>query len=274
MNHYIWVGIAVGVFLVGIGIGYAIFGLNYQSNSFSDTMQEMMSSPQKRQQLMDQMMSNEEFMNMMQNNDSVNMMEKIRFNPNVPITIPLVDGYYDGKRVYFIHTEVSDPQMAGMMTSMVNFPTLHVPALKDISEKTGKVYVFTNGVPGMGPYGGGPFMFQIDIFDSVPGKDGYSQFRVPHLVTWNTDANPKVLTSEKELLEAQQKGELVIEPTDKIVNAPIVVWFENGDSVTEKRIEKIFASMDDVTAEVVKADTDLYTVTMNLHSEKTQMMMN
>lgn len=273
MNHYIWVGIAVGVFFMGIGIGYTIFGLNYQSNSFSDMMKEMMSSPQKRQQLMDQMMSNEEFMSNMQDNkdDSVNVMEKIRFNPNVPITIPLVDGYYDGKRVYFIHTEVSDPQMAGMMTSMVNFPTLYVPALKDISEKTAKVYVFTNGVPGMEPYGGGPFMFQIDIFDSIPGKDDYSQFRIPHLVTWNKDAEPRILSSEKELLEAEAKGELTIQVTDKIVNAPIVVWKENGDEMTEKMIEKIFTSMDEVTADVINVDTEMYTITMNLHAEE---MMN
>lgn len=234
---------------MGVGVGYAIFGLSYQNNSFSDMMQE-------------------------NKDDYVNVIEKIRFNPNIPITIPLVDGYYDGKRVYFIHTEVSDPQMAGMMTSMVNFPTLYIPDLKDITEKPAKVYVFTNGVPGTGPYGGGPFMFQIDIFDSIPGKNGYSQFRVPHLVTWNKDSIPRVLISEKELLDAQRKGELVIESTNKIVNAPMIVWMENDDKVTAKKIEKIFTSMGDVTAEIVRADIDLYTVTMNLHSEKTQMMMN
>lgn len=273
---FVTIGIAVGVFFIGISTGYAIFASNNSQNvSISEMMQEMMSSPQKRQQLMNEMMNNEEFMDMMIQNgkkDSMDdAMEKMRINPNAPITMPLIDGYYDGQRVYFIHTEVSDPQMASMMTGMVNFPTLYVPNLKDVSEKTGKVYVFTNGVPGMGPYGGGPFMFQIDIFDSIPNKDDYGQFRVPYLVTWNNDANPRVLTSEKELLEAETKDELTIKATDKIVNAPMVVWKEKGNEVTAKKIEEIFTSMDGMTANVVKVDTDLYTITMNLHSEK---MMN
>ncbi|MGI0043910.1 MAG: DUF7482 domain-containing protein, partial [Nitrososphaeraceae archaeon] len=92
------------------------------------------------------------------------------FNTDAPILIPLVDGYYNGTKVYFIHTETSDKSMSDMMTRMINFPTLYVPQLSSMipEENMSKVYVFTNGISGSGPYGGGPFMFQIDVFDSIP----------------------------------------------------------------------------------------------------------
>jgi len=288
VGQYVWIGIAVAVFFIGIAGGYAIFSVTDSSQtSFSQMMQQMMSNPQQRQQIMDQMMQNSDFMNdMMKSEEFMNMMQgekadgfmmvgemsAMTFNPDVPLTMPMIDGYYNGEIVYFIHTEVSDPQMASMMTMMVNFPTLHIPELKDVSEKTGKVYVFTNGVLVMGPYGGGPFMYQIDVFDSIPGHDGYSQFRIPHLVTWNEDSNPRVLTSEKDLLEAKANGELTIQLTDNVVNAPMVVWKEDGKEMTAAIIPRIFESMTGVNGEVIKADTNLYTVTMKLHSENKMAM--
>ena len=62
-------------------------------------------------------------------NSMMGMMDSMSdapFNVNAPITIPMIDGYYNGERVYFIHTEISDKSMAQMMSMMVNFPTLHV----------------------------------------------------------------------------------------------------------------------------------------------------
>ncbi|HKG90080.1 MAG TPA: hypothetical protein VKA95_17335, partial [Nitrososphaeraceae archaeon] len=65
------------------------------------------------------------------NSMPVDIMESslFSFNPDVPITIPMIDGYYNGTKVFFIHTEVSDKSMADMMIKMVNFPTLYVPEL-------------------------------------------------------------------------------------------------------------------------------------------------
>jgi hypothetical protein len=49
------------------------------------------------------------------------MMNKMSINTNAPITIPMIDGYYKGNKVYFVHTEVSDSSMAERMTGMINF---------------------------------------------------------------------------------------------------------------------------------------------------------
>lgn len=254
----ITVGIIVGVFFIGMLGGFVI-------SQNTDNLQPMMNN-----QMMQDTMRNMP-PDMMPNSMNTDM----PFNPNVPINIPLIDGYYDGKRVYFIHTEVSDQDMAQVMSSMINFPTLYVPELKNIpDEDLSKIYVFTNGVSGMGPYGGGPFMYQIDIFDSIPTDSNYSHFRIPYLVTWNENSNPRVLTSVEELLDSEEKGELTIRPTENIVNAPIIVWAENGKQQITTKIPRIFHSMINVEGQVIMADPDLFMTKINLQSEVQTDMMN
>lgn len=193
------------------------------------------------------------------------MMSSMPFNPEMPITIPMIDGYYDGKKVFFIHTEISDQKMANMMSMMVNFPTIHVSNLENVPEEDlGKFYVFTNGISGTGPYGGGPFMFQIDIFDSVPGQDEYSEFRVPQLVTWNDDSTPGILTSVDELLQAETNGELSIKSADFIVHLPMIVW-DSGTKKQAEHIQKPFITMPKFDAQIINIDEDNYTVTLQFH---------
>jgi len=141
------------------------------------------------------------------------------------VRLPAIDAYYQGQKIWFIHTEVSDAQMAQRLTEMVDYPTVYAPQLGSVDPaKAGRIYVFKNGVSRSDaqPWGGGPFHYQIDIFDSVPGDENYTPLRNPHLVTWKEEATPRVLRSEAELLEAQRNGELTIEPTPVVVNAPVV----------------------------------------------------
>ena len=172
------------------------------------------------------------------------MMSDMSFNVNAPITMPMIDGYYNGEKVFFVHTEVSDKAMAETMTMMINFPTLHVPDLKNMSpDEMSKIYVFTNGISGSGPYGGGPFMYQIDVFDSIPDQMGYSQFRVPHLVTWNENSTPRILISVDEIMKAESNAELTIQKTDNVVNVPMVVWKSDGMEQRASMIQRMFESM-------------------------------
>jgi hypothetical protein len=64
------------------------------------------------------------------------------------------------------------------------------------------------------------------MLNAVPGDSNYTPLRNPHLVTWNQDANIRILESEEELLKAEKNGELTIKKTDVIVNAPVVRWPE------------------------------------------------
>lgn len=207
------------------------------------------------------------------------MMTGMSFSTNAPIIMPMIDGYYNGNKIYFVHTEISDPDMAHMMSTMINFPTLYVPELKNISEeKMAKVYVFTNGIHGGEPYGGGPFMYQIDVFDSVPGKTGYSQYRIPYLITWNDNAKPRILVSESEILKAQSNGELTIQKTSNVVNAPVVTWEITGNygKILEKstKFPNLFESMPGVEGELKFIDANNYLAIFKLHSMKSMEMMN
>jgi len=218
--------------------------------------------------MMDSMMSDSSMM------DDSSMMSSMPFNPEVPITIPMIDGYYNDEKVFFIHTETSDQKMANMMSMMVNFPTIYVSDLENIPEEDlGKFYVFTNGIPGTGPYGGGPFMFQIDIFDSVPGQDGYSEFKIPQLVTWNENSTPRLLTSVDELLQAETNGELSIQPADFVVNLPMLIW-DSGTKKQVEHIEKPFTTMPKFDAKVINLDENNYTVTLQFHPLGSMDMMN
>jgi len=243
-------------------------------------MNKMKDDPELKQAMiehMDRMKASKEIMIGTMDNMDNQMMDgmmkdsTMSFNPDVPITIPMIDGYYNGETVYFIHTELSDKKMANMMTSMVNFPTLYVPDLENIpDEGIGKFYVFTNGIVGTGPYGGGPFFFQIDIFDSVPGQDEYSEFRTPQLVTWNDDSMPRILTSVDDLFDAQTNGELSIKSADFVVHLPMIVW----DSGMAKQIKKPFITMPKFDANVINIDENNYTVTLQFNEIDTMNMMN
>jgi len=353
VSQYIWIGIVVGVFFVGIGVSYAIFSSTYDPTTMKfgnqqlfeqmtsqnptmmgnwmetmmqdaqfhdqmmdymaknpeqmnqwmihdpkhveemssamrenhDFMMEMMSvilnDPDLRLQMMGHMTENQEAMEMMNNMMdsgvmmSGSMMSNMQFNTNAPITMPMIDGYYNGEKVFFVHTEVSDKNMADMMSMMINFPTLHVSDLANMPQsEMSKVYVFTNGIAGSGPYGGGPFMFQIDVFDSIPGQMGYSQFRVPHLVTWNDNSTPTIMISVDEIFEAESNGDLTIQKTDNVVNAPMIVWKSGGMEQRASTIQRIFESMPGVDGEVTNVDVDNYLVMMKLHSKNNMGMMD
>lgn len=137
----------------------------------------------------------------------------------VPV-VPPVRAYAEGEEIRFIHTEASDPKVAALLTRMMNSPVLVVPALAQTPEALlGRVYVFTNGVPGTGP-----FDFQPDVFDDPPGRDRYRPLRAVHLARWKDPRAARVLRSASEVQAAAQAGELTIERPGVVVNMPFVTW--------------------------------------------------
>lgn len=135
---------------------------------------------------------------------------------------PLVRGIYEGEDVFFLHTEVSDESIAEILTEMMGPKVVVVSSLADIPEELlGNVYVFTNGL-----IDGGPLGFQPDIFDSVPGDKTYTPLRRIQLVTWAVDSSPEQLNHVSDILEAEESGDVTIEPSGIVVNMPILVWLD------------------------------------------------
>ncbi|HNK62726.1 MAG TPA: hypothetical protein PKL78_02460 [Anaerolineales bacterium] len=87
--------------------------------------------------------------------------------------LPAGKAWAEGKEIYFIHTEASDPGVAEKLTNMMKSPVVLVPSLANVPDDLlANVYVFTNGIAGSGPFG-----FQADVFDNPPGTDGYTPLR-------------------------------------------------------------------------------------------------
>lgn len=136
---------------------------------------------------------------------------------------PPVAAYYDGEQIFFAHTETSDPEIAQLLTGMMGSPVITVPELAQVPKDTlGPVYVFTNGLRPEGPRG--PLGFQPDVFDSAPEDSDYTPLRQLVQLTWNDNAEPRLLTSSDEVEHAVNASELSIERTDVVINAPLLTW--------------------------------------------------
>ena len=134
--------------------------------------------------------------------------------------LPAGKAWADGKEIFFVHTEASNADVAQLLTDMMTSPVIYVPSLANIpADSLAEVYVFDNGLEGMGPFG-----FQADVFNNPPGTEGYSPLRRVNVVTWADPANARLFTSEAEILSAKDAGEVTIAQPGVIVNMPFVVW--------------------------------------------------
>jgi hypothetical protein len=135
-------------------------------------------------------------------------------------SVPAGMAYVDGQEIRFMHTEVSDPGVADVLTKMMNSPVLTVPSLAQAPEAMlSNVYVFKNGVEGMGPLG-----FQPDVFDNPPGSAGYTPLRKIVFVVWKDESKARELKSLEEVLQAEKAGDITLEASDVVVNMPFVTW--------------------------------------------------
>jgi hypothetical protein len=136
------------------------------------------------------------------------------------VTLPAGKAWAEGKEIYFVHTEASDPGVAEKLTNMMKSPVMLVPSLaKAPAEALAQVYVFTNGVTGKGPFG-----FQGDVFDNPPGSAGYSPLRNINAVTWADPDKARELKAVSEVMAAKDAGEITIAQPGVVVNMPFVVW--------------------------------------------------
>jgi len=134
--------------------------------------------------------------------------------------LPAGKAFADGKEIYFVHTEASDGEIAELLTNMMDSPVLYTPRLADTPETAlAEVYVFENGLEGMGPLG-----YQADVFDNPPGSPGYSPLRRLNVVSWADPAQARQLTSDEDILTAEAAGEVSIQQPGVVINMPFVVW--------------------------------------------------
>jgi len=137
--------------------------------------------------------------------------------------LPPVAGYAEGERIFFVHTEASDAELARTLTEMMGSPVPVVPALADApNSMLANVYAFENGIQPEGPRG--PLNYQPDVFDRPAGSDGYTPLRRIMLVTWQDDAEARLLTSVADVDAAKSAGDVEIRDSGIVVNMPFLTW--------------------------------------------------
>jgi hypothetical protein len=178
---------------------------------------------------------------------------------NLPVTIPLTRGFADGNEVFYISTEASDEGLSSHLTNITGFRVVYTPALANTpASALANIYAFSNGIEGEGPLG-----FQPNVADSQPGDPEYSPLWRMNMVEWQDGVTPRELTSEGEILAAQQSGEVAITVTEMVVNCPFVQW--EGGSL-QVRQDKILT--DDTPyggGQVLEIDTEGMTATFVAH---------
>ncbi|GKS67868.1 hypothetical protein YTPLAS73_14150 [Nitrosarchaeum sp.] len=203
--------------------------------------------------------------------DDRQMMEKTETSPdagsvlklsrtNVPAKIPMHQGFYNGGDVYYIITDSSDKTHADVITQNQKWKVELAPLLKNAPVKAlSKTYMFTNGISGGGVHG-----YQGEVFTSTPSQPEIYSALTSHVhVTWKDGAAPRVLNSEKAILDAEKKGEISLSPLEVVLNMPQIVWPEGQMKVKEDK------ALSDHTpyggGQVLDIDTKEKTVTFIAH---------
>lgn len=144
--------------------------------------------------------------------------------PPVPgasaVQLPVLKGWFEGEAVLYVTTDISHADVAAAKGA--NFAPRLALALPAGPPQPGrrssvdKVYSVTN-------------FQQPSVFASAPRPVGaastdttYSPLWQMVKVTWQPGRGPRELRSEEAVLDAAEKGDVVLEPTPVVLNCPIV----------------------------------------------------
>jgi hypothetical protein len=129
------------------------------------------------------------------------------------IRLPLFPALYDGKIVYYISRDASDPTFA--QQNGIPF----APRLAQAAEAAiPTFYSITNGVKG-----------QVPVLGSVPGEADYNPIWRMVRVTWKNGAASKLLGSDDDIDAAMKAGQLTEEETSTLFDCPVVLMSDRAD---------------------------------------------
>jgi len=141
------------------------------------------------------------------------------------IELPLISGWFEGKVVRYITTDVSDRQAAVAMSA--NYVPRLANALNQQAQAghpgaVERIYSILNFAQG-------------SVLPSLPSPVGatnanvnYSPFWQVYKVSWQPGKQPHLLKSEEEVLAAEDSGDVHIEKTNLVVNCPVVFTEADG----------------------------------------------
>ena len=179
---------------------------------------------------------------------------------NVPATIPLHAGFFEGELLHYIITDTNDETYASSISTKQNWKVELAPPLANAPESSlDDVYLFTNGISGEGIFG-----FQEEVFSSTPEQiEDYSALRMAHEISWKTGQNAEVLDSVELIKEAEEDGRIEIEKKEIVINMPQIVW--PGGKMVVKEDKTLTSTTPYDGGQVLDINTQNMTVTFVAH---------
>jgi len=127
--------------------------------------------------------------------------------PSSSISRPAFHGYYDGHKVTYLNTDVSDKADATAMH--INY----APGLKAVPLASAPEIYLVQGKASAG---------QLAVFGSEPGEPTYSPIWKETILTWKASATPVLIKSDTQVNQLEKKGLLSERATSIRLNCPIV----------------------------------------------------
>ncbi|MGB6464266.1 MAG: hypothetical protein WA799_03150 [Nitrosotalea sp.] len=196
----------------------------------------------------------------LQNNTQVISENNLKLSrAEIPVTLPLHKGSYNGEPVYYIITDSSNSMEANQISAKQNWKVQQSPLLAQAPQKLlSKMYVFTNGITGNGTQG-----YQDEVFSDTPSDSNYTPLSLIVQAAWNPGRNPQVLNSTKDILAANATGTLALTVTDNVVNTPQIVW--PGGQMTARNNTELSDQTAYAGSQVLNIDTASKSVTFVAH---------
>lgn len=159
------------------------------------------------------------------------------------VTFRMHRGVFKGKDVFYIRTDASDEAYA-RAEQLVWVPKMAALAG---AGPAADAYLISGGAAD-----------QATVLSTGPGRDDYTPAWRMHRATWGSP--PRLLTSIDEVEKAVAAGELTVDDSSLIVNAPVVKWSAGEMAVDDERT--VYLGPGQLLA---APDTEAMTVTFKLH---------
>ena len=179
---------------------------------------------------------------------------------NVPATIPMHKGIYEGNQILYIITDGSDEDYAKTLSEKQGWNVELSAVISDVPEEAlQKLFIFKNGIKGTGIYG-----FQNEVFSSTPSQESqYSALNSVIEVTWKNGQKEIEFTSSTDIIAAEESGRIEFNETGIILNTPQIVWPDGQMQVRED--SEITDQMSYGGGQIVEINEDEQTVTFVAH---------
>ena len=179
---------------------------------------------------------------------------------NVPATIPMHKGIYEGNQVLYIITDGSDEDYAKTITEKQEWNVEFAPVIADVPENAlQKLFIFKNGVKGDGIYG-----FQDEVFSSTPSQESkYSALSSVVEVTWKIGQKQIEFQSATDVIEAKEAGRIEFNETGVVLNTPQIIWPDG--QMTVRSDKEISDEMPYSGGQITEINEEEMTVTFVAH---------